>query len=58
MTDKVGLELLFLAEVAEKKLREYWAGVDMAERRLNTMQHDLPSDVSRTFAQPRREKRQ
>jgi hypothetical protein len=65
MRDKVGLELLFLAEVAEEKLREYWAGVDLAERRAKAMQAEeqrerlpaLQHDVSRVFGQPPRKKR-
>jgi predicted ester cyclase len=65
MRDKVGLELLFLAEVAEEKLREYWASVDMAERRAKAMQVEeqrdvlpaLQHDVSRVFAQPPQKKR-
>jgi hypothetical protein len=66
MDDPVGRELRFLAEVAEDRLREHWANLEIAERRKRDadliqsegqLPEKLADDVSRTFAQPVPQKR-
>jgi hypothetical protein len=66
MDDPVGRELRFLAEVAEDRLREHWANLEIAERRQRDVDliesegqlaDKLADDLSRAFAPSPQKKR-